>query len=374
MSAKSEIWTLMLAALAAGLILKFGFGGTRDFENAALGTLTVHYNAKSEDGLLIHTIKQAELDVMSMLGHAQGQQEVTLILGNSQTHSINQKKPGEVNYPELLQKSFPEQVFLTNSLPNANLQEFAVASEWWAEQVSFQTLILPVFMDDLREGGLRKDFLSGLVRDEFKMPSAGSALVTEWNETLASFQESQSEGTVSTEGIETPQEITEREINAWLADRSEIWRNRPNARGDLFMKLYQWRNTLFGINASTKRKMIPSRYERNFEALDLILENCQNRGVQVILYIPPIRTDVEVPYDLGEYTTFKLAVEEKAKDYQNVSFNDFDSIVPGEYWGLKASTTNDAEPELDFMHFQFKGHEILADSLAMALNRIAALP
>lgn len=374
MHAKSEIRILMFSALTAGIILKFGFGGTRDFENAALGTLTVQYNAKSLNGDLIHTIKQSESDVASMVNHASGQKPTVLILGNSQTHSINQKKTGEVNYPELLQKTFPDQTFLTNSLPNANLQEFAVASAWWAEQVSFQTLLLPVFMDDLREDGLRKDFLGGLVRDEFKIQSAESALAAEWNETLASFQESQSEGSVSTEGIETPQEITEREINAWLAERSEIWRNRPNARGDLFMKLYQWRNTLFGINASTKRKMIPSRYERNFEALDLILENCHHRGVQVILYIPPIRTDVEVPYDLGEYATFKLAVEEKAKDYQNVSFNDFDSIVPGEYWGLKASTTNDAEPELDFMHFQFKGHEILADSLAMALNRIAALP
>ncbi len=369
MSPKTEITILILAAIAAGIILKFGFGGERDFENAALGTLTVQYQAAGPEGVKVHTIKQPESEIASMLSHAQGSDALVLVLGNSQTHSINQKEKGHVVYPELLQNRLPDRIFLTNSLPNANLQEFYTILNWWNDQLDFKTVLIPVFMDDLREDGLRKDFLKGLVRDEHTIEPELDELDTEWNQILASFQNTQEEGTVSSEGIETPQERSEKYITSWLSDRSEMWRNRPNARGDLFMKLYQWRNQLFGINASTKRKIIPARYDKNLTALSKILNFCQERGINCVVYIPPIRTDVEVPYDLNEYALFKEEVQQITEMTQTSQFHDLDGIIPGKYWGLKASTNTDAEPELDFMHFQFRGHEILADSLEQILRR-----
>ena len=108
------------------------------------------------------------------------------------------------------------------------------------------------------------------------------------------------------------------------------------------MKLYQWRNTLFGINASTKRKMIPARYDWNMQALEAIIECANERGVSLNVYIPPIRTDVEVPYDLKEYETFKREVKEMAES-TSVHFLDSDGIVPGELWGPKASTNSGGE-------------------------------
>ena len=69
-----------------------------------------------------------------------------------------------------------------------------------------------------------------------------------------------------------------------------------------------------------------------------------------------------MPYDLEEYEFFKREVKEIAES-SGVNFLDLDSIVPGELWGLKASTNSGGEPELDYMHFQARGHEILANAL-----------
>ena len=76
-----------------------------------------------------------------------------------------------------------------------------------------------------------------------------------------------------------------------------------------------------------------------------------------------IRTDVEVPYDLVEYETFKGQIEKLAL-LHHAQFANFERIVPGPLWGLKGSTTAGGKPELDFMHFQAEGHRILAEALA----------
>ena len=364
MGARNHLVILVVSAILAGFILRFSFSGERNFEDAALGTLTASYEAKDEQGNDIHTTKQREAEIEEMLAVSDLAEQTILILGNSQTHSINQKKEDEVVYPELLHAIDASTAVLTNSLPNANLQEFYVILSWWTQQINIDHVIIPVFMDDLREDGLRKDFLSGLGRGKFQLTEI-DAFNAELNAQLREMQASSSPSVEESEHKEeTPQDYVERELNDWLGDHSETWANRPNARGDLFLALYRWRNQLFNISATTKRKMIPARKDRNMEALNRILNLAEERGISILVYIPPIRTDVEVPYDLREYEAFKSEVEGLTQSSANAQFRNWESIVPGPLWGLKASTTGDEEPELDFMHFQYKGHQILADSLA----------
>ena len=368
MRAQTQIIILIGAFVLAALILKFSFSGERDFENAALGTLTVSYQSQNAQGETIHTIKHNENVVDQMLLEATNSDHIILILGNSQTHSINQKEPGQVVYPELLQRNLTDACVLTNSLPNANLQEFFLLLNWWHDQTPIDQLVLPIFMDDLREDGLRKDFMQGLTRDTYSIESPKDSREADWNLQLQSFlpQLEIEDDTKSTS--DTPQDRVEYSINSWLSQQSETWRNRSNARGDLFLKLYAWRNTLFGINATSERKMISVRYEKNFMALRKTLDFASLKGIPVLLYIPPIRTDVKVPYDLAEYDVFKSQIASMASEYEGVTFKNWESIVPGALWGLKASTSGDTEPELDFMHFQFRGHEILADSILNVLK------
>ena len=359
---------LLLALILAIFLLRLGFNGDRDFENAALGTMTVSYQAKDSSGSPIHTIKQRTAEVESMRNYAKGD-SVIFFLGNSQTHSINQKNSGEVTYPELISRRDLTHPVLANSLPNANLQEFFALLSWWNNSISIKEVVIPVFMDDLREDGLRQDFMRGLTRENYFLPASDVPLMIDWNNQLQMFLPKEASGEIGPAESATPQDRVEKALNEWLSKRSQTWRNRPNARGDLFMKLYQWRNKAFGIKATSKRKMIPARMNRNLQALDMLIEFTSENDIDVLLYVPPIRQDVEVPYDLNEYKNFISDLDQLAANNEHVRYKNWEHIVPADLWGMKASTNGSDEPELDFMHFQFAGHEILADSILNVLSR-----
>ena len=107
-------------------------------------------------------------------------------------------------------------------------------------------------------------------------------------------------------------------------------------------------------------------------AYKLILEHCQSLGINALIYIPPLRKDIVIPYDKKEYIDFKNEIKNIAK-MNDAYFLDFENIIPAKYWGSKASTALDNDLEMDFMHFQFKGHKILADTLLMHINSTLSL-
>ena len=366
-SNREGIYLLIGAALGIALLSQ-GFKGNRSFEEAALGTLTVTHQAKSQAGEAIHTQRAKPEEIPSLLQHVEGKEERILILGNSQTHSINQKESGQTIYPELLELGLDSTIgTLTHSLPNANFQEFRVAHSWWSEKGPWDLILVPAFMDDLREDGLRADFLKAPVAEGHQLDSK-TTLSDALNAQLDLLTHPPSDsGSESKE--ETPQDIVERALNDWLAEHTTTWKNRANARGDLFLSLYGLRNKAFGISASTQRKMIPARYNRNMSALAELLAHAEHKGQEVLLYIPPIRTDVAPPYDPQEYSTFKEAIESLAAQNANTRFANLENVVPGEYWGLKASTDGDGKPELDYMHFQFVGHQLLAEALEREIRK-----
>lgn len=368
MSPNREGVYLLVGAALGILLLSQGFKGTRSFEEAALGTLTVSHQAKSQAGETIHTQRAEPEEIPTLLKHVTGKEQRILILGNSQTHSINQKKTGQTVYPELLNLALDSSTgTLTHSLPNANFQEFRVAHSWWSKQSPWDLTLIPAFMDDLREDGLRADFLKAPVAEGHQLIST-TPLSVALNAQLDLLTNPSSDaGSESKE--ETPQDIVERKLNHWLSDHTNTWKNRANARGDLFLSLYGLRNRAFGINASTQRKMIPARYNRNMLALEELLAHAEAKGQQVLLYIPPIRTDVAPPYDPQEYKEFKEAIETLASNHSHVRFANLENVVPAEYWGLKASTDGDGKPELDYMHFQFVGHQLLAEALEREIRK-----
>ena len=42
--------------------------------------------------------------------------------------------------------------------------------------------------------------------------------------------------------------------------------------------------------------------------------------------------------------------------------------MPGELWGMQDATDGGGQPEYDFMHFQARGHALLAEALAALLD------
>ena len=126
---------------------------------------------------------------------------------------------------------------------------------------------------------------------------------------------------------------------------------------------------LFDINASTIRKVIPGRYIANIEALHAILNTAQKNSINVLIYIAPIRNDIQIPYDLEQYNSFKKEIGFIASEYNDVKFKNLEGLVPSKLWGFKPSTTFTGM-EVDFMHFQAGGHKILSDSILFELQLI----
>ena len=284
-----------------------------------------------------------------------------LWLGNSQVHAVNQLNQGETNAPPILFDSLMSQGLdlVTFSQPNANLQEHYVLFEYLRKRLPLGILILPVVFDDFREEGLR-DEVAVLTRDEkTSFALSETAIGRRLVDVARAVPLDQ-----DTAGIaQTMQERAERALNAWLEKHSQVWEARPAIRGYFFVGLYRLRNALFGIKATTKRKMIPGRYRDNWAALQAILSATRRDGIDVVLYVAPLRSDVETPYDGAEYTRFKAELKTLANQH-GATFSNLEALVPADQWGLKDPTGLGEEAELDFMHFKAGGHKLLAAALA----------
>ncbi len=367
-SNKILLYQVLIAIFVAGFLFNVLNKENTSFESLALGTSTSSYQAKNRNLEHIHFL---HLDSLEMLAfdrlRPQLADSISLFLGNSQTHSINQMRSGEVNYVELIDRKMQNQNnVLAFSFPNANLQEHYICLQYVLSMKKVKELVLPVFMDDLREDGIREAFFSGLMNQAFQIPN-NSDVSKNINQQLKTQKVASDEGSSKPK---TTQERTEQFLNNYLNEHTRFWPKRENMRGSIFNWSYMLRNTVFGIRPGSVRKMIPESYERNLNALEEILKCAKQKNFRVYLYIPPIRSDVPLPYDLNEYQQFKKDLIDLCKNYASVAkLKDFSQIVPARFWGYKDATNFIDKREIDFMHFQFQGHQILADSVWNFVNK-----
>ena len=115
--------------------------------------------------------------------------------------------------------------------------------------------------------------------------------------------------------------------------------------------------------------MIKGAYLKNKRAYEDILNLAQMNKVDVLVYIPPIRNDVKIPYLLNEYFNFKKEIQKVAHKYES-NFVSLESVIPPEFWGYKASTNLKKGKELDFMHFKGAGHNLIAEALYVEIKKV----
>jgi len=361
---------LLVAALLAALVLQTAFGNRRtNYEEMALQGIAESIYARHE-GRPIHC-----KGVVDAGGCLDGVREralpaVALWLGNSQLHAVMQKQPGDETAPWLLFGQFQQRDLdlLTFSQPNASLQEHYVLYSYLRDRLPIERLILALVFDDLRETGLRADIATALespgTRDRLEGTAIGRRL-------LGEGETAQLAGGDLAGLNETFQESSER----WLDDRLDrhlpLWRARPEARGALFLGLYRMRNTVFGSTPQTKRRLIRGRYESNLAALDALLAATNEDGVRSLVYIVPLRSDVDTPYDAEDYRRFKQDVEVRCRA-AGAAFANLEELVPAEDWGLKQTTSMRGGVEIDFMHFRASGHARLASALGRLVDDTAS--
>ena len=98
--------------------------------------------------------------------------------------------------------------------------------------------------------------------------------------------------------------------------------------------------------------MIKGHYIKNQKAYEDILNLAIKNKIKVLVYIPPLRNDVKIPYNIDEYLILKLETKNIADKYY-VNFVSLEKIIPSKLWGFKGST-NLKKQELDLCILKVK--------------------
>ncbi len=357
---------LVISFILAFSIIVAYFHETTNFENLALGVYTRAYYGKINN-VPMHSMGLRKKEEILKGNKERGAKDVVLLIGNSQTHSINQYKEGDVTFPELLADSLDKKSIdiIASSVPNATMEDFYLLYQSWKKDVNIKMVVFPIFLDDTREEGIQQGFYNDI--KSFRIADS-NAIAKKINGELEKMEKVT--GTNDLAALnQTFQEITESKLDNYLNTHFNPWFYRPNIRGEFFSNLYKLRNTVLGIDAKTKRGIIKDIYEENIKALKMLLDDCRKSNIKVLVYIPPLRNDYEIPYYRNEYITFKKQMGEITKEY-NAGFINIENCVPNKYWGFKGTRTFKGLLDIDFMHFQYPGHIIMADTLQTEIEKM----
>jgi hypothetical protein len=361
------LFNVVLPLLAALALLYSYQGKIRRASDIGLGMETSTF-LPYEGSYPIHIDNLALANAMREGWVFRGRKRLALWFGNSQLHGINQFRPGQKNciyycYHALAKV---DKTVLGVSYPNANLQEILLSI--LALSTGFpgaNTLVIPIFFEDMREDGIRTEIATSASIS--KLRDSGE---TKYLQNIASLDELMKEGSGSKveagdfQAVDkTAQETSERYFDRLAQRNWTVWASRADLRANIFNELYMLRNRSFGIQPNSIRKMIAGPFAENYKALKQIVRYAKDKNIRLILYIPPLRTDISPPYDLQEYGRFKKDIEKEAEN-NNAFFLDLERLVPADSWGVKSSSTGNGNTEIDFMHFREKGHRLLADTIA----------
>lgn len=244
-------------------------------------------------------------------------------------------------------------------LPNANLQEHYVVLQWLFTKANPDWVILPVCFDDLREDGLR-DSLKTLATPETLAAMRQRPFGAKLGGELEGIGQQRGDSQGTTRKPRSRQQLVDEFLERQLSSRLPMWAGRGVAQARCYYALYDFRNHVFGITPSTKRKMIPARREKNMAALMEIIELVRERQVRCLVYVSPTRWDVEPPYELSDYEGWKKEVHALCQN-NGVQFADLDRLVPSKQFGLFFG-------QLDFMHFGPEGHELIGRKVASLIQ------
>ncbi len=338
------------------------------FEDLALGEDTKNVIGKV-DGIKIHCHNLTDYEDCLIDYSKHGDNEkITLWLGNSQLHAINDYRDGQKTSPMIFFKKAKKQkqYVLSLSQPNANLQEHLILTAHLVEKLPIEYLILPIVFDDLREDGIREN-LKGILEDQDALKLIKSSKIGK-NIISNNIKNDNSGNNVQKSNLSI-QDKSESILNNRLEEMWSLWNKRSDLRGDIYNSLYRLRNYIFQIDPTTIRKMLPGQYSKNLNALKALLELTNKNNIKTLIYIVPIRNDIKIPYDIDEYMKFKKEVDQIASS-KNIRFKNLENLIPSNMWGKKGSTTVKNKDEIDFMHFKSDGHRLLAEKIFTEMNKI----
>lgn len=351
---------VLLVALALGIALAYWIATKApDFKNLALGEQTAPvYGSIDGSKIFCGTLDETRECIASARKSPFARQ--VLWLGNSQLYAINQYGPGDETAPIVLARLLKPRGVQVSAFayPSASLSELLLVYKWLARDYRPDVLVIPAFLDDTRELSIRSELAPAFDRPDISEMLAADPVGAAMKNQLVKPQ--------SLGGTDAKDTSMQARSENWITGKLEqccaMQTARSDARGTIEIQSFFFRNWLFNVTPQTVRPIIPQPYRVNLAALRMILAEARKAGTAVVVYIPPLRQDVKPPYDFGQYIGFERDVARLAATYGARVVNQ-DKIVPGRYWGFKASTRTGGDPEYDFMHYRGEGHRLLARAM-----------
>ena len=345
--------SLFILIIFFGIIYLANYYDSSDTVDPAMRGETFDVIAKNNQANQIHLIELNRNSIDKIINTINNDKKTVFILGNSQTQSVNQLKKNQSNLIEITSKALPEYNVISHTMPNMNFQEFWFSLCYWNSKISIDKVLVPVFFDDFRENEVRNELIEFAYKENFLIGNS-DAISNKINNQINSISSSETSHSFG--------KLIEDEILQFLTSNFFIWENRQIIKTKIFVGLYNLRNTIFNIKPTSKRKVIKPSFSNNIKSLINVLKLNQQNNIATYMYIPPIRQDYEIPYELDEYLIFKNQVKDSILKY-DANFKNFEDIIPPIFWGKKQSTNLYDETEIDFMHFRYEGHQILSDSI-----------
>lgn len=333
----------------------FALGAETQFASAVLGGETVLCMRAEESPGCVASYNRA------------GRPPAILWLGNSQLPGVNRLKSGDLIAPVLLHEAVRPRGYYAVSYahPNANLFEHALDFAALTQLYDVKLLILPVFLDDIREQGIR-EYIAALLEEPAAREAATRTKV--WPLIGPLVRNARKPDAGSPGQPPSFQQDVETALNTRIGAAWPLWSKRDHLRGMLAIAVHYARNRLLGINAQTKRKVDAAAFAEKMSVLDAILAEARERQIKVLLYLPPYRQDISGPYLDADYALLKTELARLARQY-DVRYVNLDDVVPGPEWGLFVDTVLGIK-DYDFMHFTGEGHRRHASAIDAELRQM----
>lgn|GEM_PF-4536022 len=299
-----------------------------------------------------------------------------LYVGNSQTLAIMDERPGDLTTPQWFQVLLSRQAkseqdratVILGSEPNMTMPEVLIKLVAAAEQSPRQcdVLLEAAVLEEYRGLGIREDMLRlvqshGIKAKLFEILNANSDLPAAATSLGAVVHNTEEQNGAERKAKDTFAQRLEARIQA-TAEKNSLFARRTDLQAQTGIQYSVWRNSLLGINSSTLRPVPESSYRASLELLELALRYARAKGINVVLYLAPMRSVQPNPNLPADVAKFRHDVPAICQRYEALCM-DYIDLVPESLWTNYSDDPANAGGQRDFAHFTGAAHKLLAEKL-----------
>ena len=357
-----------LGILGGVLLFSVLATATADFvaDDVGLGLNTVAFTEEVDGRRISGPFRDVPLVRETFAAYRAEGRPVVLWLGASQLYAVNHPGPDARLAVAFAQDAASargsDSAYLMTASPNSNLHEILCMLLAYRQQgLRPDALVLGFTYDDLKEPGIRDTALEllQLPFDEETKALCGPAAAH-----IVRAAAAEEDAEADTAPIErtatagTPQERLEDALVETLDTHWEAYSHRATLRA---RAITAWKTPVtrlaFTVLERPKQLVPDDMRAWNESAFDALLALPAAHDVPLFINKAPHRPDARAFFhDRQAYDTAHAELRDRSRE-AGAAWNDFETLVPAELWGM----TNEGAP--DVFHFRVEGHRLLGGAV-----------